>query len=478
MTFRRLLPILAISFLLAAAAAGQHHPMGAKVDYDPEPGGGDPNAPPACLGVEAKLSVSGNAVVFTPSTVTVDPGQPVCWTWSGAEHNIRADDGSFTSGPPSAGGTFQRTFNTPGTYGFHCQVHGTPTTGMRGTVVVRDTGGGAGAGPGQLQLASTTYSMNEGAGSLMVTVARVGGSDGVATVKYATANGTAKIGKDFARRNGVLRWENGDQEPKTIEVPITNDSAREQSETFTFKLSKATGASLGASVAMVTIHDDDGPAGCPGGLTAPSQLRARGQSPGEIELTWGDEPAAASLVRIERRQPGGAFREVASVAAGTDGFTDIGLPAGATFEYRVRAEGADGFSAYSTVAAGATDGPTTPCEEKRNTACLKDGRFEATVELRGSEGEEDQQAKRVDLPATPGSGVFALAPRDDLQILLNVHDGCAENDHYWLELAAVTDVELTVRVRDTRTGRTWVHLNPAGSLPASIRDVDAFSTCP
>ena len=100
-----------------------------------------PNPSSGCTGVEAKITISRSGTTFSPATVTVDAGQPVCWTWSGTEHTVKGDDGSFTSGPPTASGTFQRTFNAPGTYGYHCQVHGTPTSGMRGTVVVRGNSG-------------------------------------------------------------------------------------------------------------------------------------------------------------------------------------------------------------------------------------------------------------------------------------------------------------------------------------------------
>ena len=47
-------------------------------------------------------------------------------------HNITADDGSFTSGELVAGTSFEATFDTPGTYGYHCSIH--PT--MKGTVTV------------------------------------------------------------------------------------------------------------------------------------------------------------------------------------------------------------------------------------------------------------------------------------------------------------------------------------------------------
>ena len=39
-------------------------------------------------------------------------------------------------------------------------------------------------------------------------------------------------------------------------MPIKKDSAAEPDETFAVKLSKATGAALGAASATVTIHED------------------------------------------------------------------------------------------------------------------------------------------------------------------------------------------------------------------------------
>src|SRR5262249_32730973 len=61
--------------------------------------------------------------------------------------NVHADDNSFRcangcddtggSGNPSSGWTFTRTFTTPGTFGFHCDVHA--GMGMNGTIVVNAT---------------------------------------------------------------------------------------------------------------------------------------------------------------------------------------------------------------------------------------------------------------------------------------------------------------------------------------------------
>ena len=477
MNHRPILPALALGFLLAAAASAQHHGMAhmGKVDYDPEPGGGDPNAPAGCNGVQAKIQINGSTAAFSPATVTIDPGQPVCWTWSGTvdQHNIKGNDGSFTSGPPANAGNFQKTFTTPGTYLFHCQVHGTPTSGMRGTIIVR---GAAGAGPGMIQHASTAVTVNEDAGTLTVTVDRVDGGDGPATVKIQASPGTAKPGKDYLPRAGVLRWADGEMGPKTFDIPIKNDSAGEPDETFSIKLSKATRAGLGAAIAAVTIHDDDS-AGCSSAFFAPSKLQAAGQSASEIRLAWDEDSSAVDSLRIERRQPGGAFREIASVARGVGSFTDSGLPEGAVFHYRIRAEGTDGASAFSAIAAAATDGSTAACDDTGKALCLHNGRFEAMVESSESAGEGRREAKRLALPEIPGSGLFALSSREDLQLLLSVRDGCAANDHFQLDFAAVTDAEFTLRVRDTQTGRTWVYFNPAGSSPMPVRDLKAFA-CP
>lgn len=474
MSHRFILPALALGLLLSSAAAGQHHHVvNSKMDYDDPTTGGDPNPPAGCAGVQAKVTITGNSSSFSPATITINPGEAVCWTWSGTavQHNVRADDGSYTSGPPEDRGTFKRTFNEPGTYGYHCQVHGNPTAGMRGTVVVRGGGGGGGGvgeGAGKLEL-SPSYTVSEGAGTLTVTVERTDGSDGAASVKIATAPGTAKPGKDFTTRNGTLSWANGDQAPKTFQVPLKNDGAPEPNETFAVKLSKATGAAMGISTATVTIQDDDG-GGCNSGLTAPTQLRAQGQSSGEIRLTWSDESAAASSFRIERQEPGGTFQEIASLPAGVTRYTDTGLPGGATFQYRVRAEGIDGVSPFSAITAGATDGSTAACDETR-ALCLHGGRFEATLQ-------SGREAKRLALPGTVRSGgLFALSEDGAPQLLLNVSNGCAVNGHFGIDLAAVIDAEFTVKVRDTRTGRTWVYFNPEGSVPAPIRDADAFPIC-
>jgi plastocyanin len=478
----RLIPsALALGLLLAGAAAAQHHPQ-PPIDpkgYDSGPGGGDPQPPVNCAGVTAKITISG--MTFSPSTVTITAGKPVCWTWTGApyQHNVKADDDSFTSGAPDNKGNFQHTFTTPGTFGFHCQVHGSVGGGMHGTVVVLDPAGGGGdpppPGPGTIGLNPGSYDVTEGSAPTMTTtVARADGSVGAASVTYATVPGTAKPGKDYLPRGGILRWANGDGAPKTIPIAIKNDKVPEPDKSFSVKLTKPTGAALGVNVATVTIHDDDNP-NCTPAPPHAAKLLAVGRSASEVHLTW---TPGAGVSHVERRPPGGVFGEIGTVAAGAGAFTDAGLVGGVTFEYRIRTDGADGAAVYSAIAAGATDGATGACDERRNALCLNGGRFEATVEWNPTPADGGRESKRVMLADAPNSGLFALAPHDDLQVLVNVLDRCEVNGHYWLDLASVTDVGFTLKVRDTQTGRTRVYYNPAGTTPATVRDVEAFATCP
>lgn len=76
---------------------------------------------------------------YTPASVTIAAGESVLWTMGSdpEQHTVTPDvAGAFTgSGILGSGQTFQVTFETPGTYPYHCQLH----PFMKGTVVV--TGG-------------------------------------------------------------------------------------------------------------------------------------------------------------------------------------------------------------------------------------------------------------------------------------------------------------------------------------------------
>lgn len=76
------------------------------------------------------------------------------------------------------------------------------------------------------------------------------------TVNYATGNGTATAGSDYAATNGTLTFSPGEL-TETIDVPVTGDNAEEADETFNVTLSAPTNATLGDGTGVGTIQNDD-----------------------------------------------------------------------------------------------------------------------------------------------------------------------------------------------------------------------------
>ncbi|MET1232039.1 MAG: plastocyanin/azurin family copper-binding protein [Candidatus Limnocylindrales bacterium] len=72
---------------------------------------------------------------FTPPDVTVAVDSTVTWTNTGDNtHTVKWSDGTPESPGLANGATYERTFDTPGTYPYVCGIHGS----MAGTVVVTE----------------------------------------------------------------------------------------------------------------------------------------------------------------------------------------------------------------------------------------------------------------------------------------------------------------------------------------------------
>jgi len=92
-------------------------------------------------GRSTTITVGNN--VFTPTPDTVAAGQ-VTFNWSTPSngHTVTWDGGPTTpadigtAGAPVTSGSFMATL-AAGTYTYHCTIHGTASSGMRGTIVVQ-----------------------------------------------------------------------------------------------------------------------------------------------------------------------------------------------------------------------------------------------------------------------------------------------------------------------------------------------------
>lgn len=81
------------------------------------------------------LNVDISNFQFSPSTITIKTGQTVTWTnKDSTQHTITSDSGSeLASAILSPGQTYSHTFDSSGTYSYHCSFH----PGMKAKVIVQ-----------------------------------------------------------------------------------------------------------------------------------------------------------------------------------------------------------------------------------------------------------------------------------------------------------------------------------------------------
>lgn len=106
---------------------------------------------------------------------------------------------------------------------------------------------------GALAFTAPTFTANESAGALSVTVRRSGASlDQPLSVQYQTAPGTA-TSADFTATTGTLTWNANDPAERTIQIPVASDHVPEGAETLSVTLSALDGpATFPASAPNVT----------------------------------------------------------------------------------------------------------------------------------------------------------------------------------------------------------------------------------
>jgi Tol biopolymer transport system component len=125
----------------------------------------------------------------------------------------------------------------------------------------------------------------EDGGPATITVRRTGALCTAATVRYATADGTATAGEDYTQAAGTLNF-GPLVASRTFQVAILDDAANEPDETIEIALSNPTGGPvLGErSTAALAVLDDDTPATLPPAIDSvtPSPITADGGT----ELTF------------------------------------------------------------------------------------------------------------------------------------------------------------------------------------------------
>ncbi len=111
---------------------------------------------------------------------------------------------------------------------------------------------------GTIGLESSTYQIDETAGTATVTVVRNQGSAGTVTVDYRTFDATATSGSDYTAVSGQLTFASGVTR-QSILIPINNDALMEGNESFNLTIDNVRGGAtlLAPRTATVTIQDDE-----------------------------------------------------------------------------------------------------------------------------------------------------------------------------------------------------------------------------
>ena len=98
-------------------------------------------------------------------------------------------------------------------------------------------------GAGDIQFTSATYSVAENVATphhALITLTRVGGTNGSISSTFTTSNGTATAGADYNDASQTVTFGEGETGPKTINVTINDDSIYEGDETVLLSLGTST----------------------------------------------------------------------------------------------------------------------------------------------------------------------------------------------------------------------------------------------
>ncbi|MEM1244907.1 MAG: hypothetical protein AAGK22_00980 [Acidobacteriota bacterium] len=121
-----------------------------------------------------------------------------------------------------------------------------------------------------------------------------------------------------------------------------------------------------------------------------------------------------------------------------------------------------------------TEAEPSQCVEDANTVCLNGDRFRVTTSFEaGSSDPLSGAANQL----TEDTGFFTFFDPANVEVVVKVLDGCAINGNYWVFASGLTNVEVDLRVEDTRTGQTISYFNRNDNIFAPVQDTGAFATC-
>jgi autotransporter-associated beta strand protein len=293
-------PQAGTSYTDASVTAGQSYSYLVRtVKRETVPGGSFDN-----LSVGTPLTLVANAAAASAPrnpgslAVTLFSATNALLTWADSAHNetgYRIERKVSASGSYLARGTVAAnvtTFTDTGVFtNGNVYYYRVLATGSAGDSLPSSSASFE-ASAGFFDLPSTRLKISKTAGSAVLSVTRIGGSVGAASVQFATSDTSAYAGTHYAATNGTLAWADGEAGAKTVSVPILNTATQQVARQFKLTLSSPSGGTsltLNSSVAVL-IEDPTATLDAPwsqtliGGLTDSSSAVSISNSIGSVTI--------------------------------------------------------------------------------------------------------------------------------------------------------------------------------------------------
>lgn len=146
------------------------------------------------------------------------------------------------------------------------------------------------------------------------------------------------------------------------------------------------------------------------------------------------------------------------------GFVKIGVE---------RNPGEEGTAIFDAIYVVTRQGGCFPFE---GSTCYLEGRFRVSAEFSTLDETSSGPALAAHLKSD-NSGVLTFFGPDNWEIMIKLLDACSFNDRFWVFLAATTNQQYRIEVRDMVTGAERVYEHPGGPPAPAVTDTNAFATC-
>ena len=132
-------------------------------------------------------------------------------------------------------------------------------------------------------------------------------------------------------------------------------------------------------------------------------------------------------------------------------------------------------STVRTASAGQGEPWIAPRSVSGTSLFLNNDRFKVDVTWKAPDG---RSGTGMPVPLTSDTGYFWFFDSGNVEMVIKVLNGCGFNQSYWVFAGGLTNVQTTLTVTDTATGRIKTYLNPQNRAFQPIQDTSTFSTCP